>query len=75
MAKKKPDIEIGHRAYEEAIRLFCKPRFANQHGITRQILHSWSEGISPSALYLTKMHYAGADVLYILTGKRTGMGR
>ena len=76
MPKKQTDIEIGHRAYEEAIRVFVKPRFAYKTcGLNRQTLYNWKDGNSPSALFLSKLHYAGADVMYILTGQRREAGR
>jgi hypothetical protein len=72
MAKTKGDIEIGRRAYEEVVRLFDVPSTAKQRiGITRNVLYGWRDGIVPGALWLAKLHYAGADVIYILTGRKT----
>jgi hypothetical protein len=66
------DISIGYRAYEEVIRVFGKNVDARASlGMkSRQLLYDWMEGVSPSAKYLQRLHYVGADVIYILTGVR-----
>lgn len=75
MAQKQADIEIGHRAYEEAIRLFNTPGTVNRRiGIGKSTVHEWKEGQAPGGLALARLHYAGADVLYILTGKKSKVG-
>jgi hypothetical protein len=35
------------------------------------MMQYWKEGGCPGAFYLAKLHYAGADVLYILTGNKS----
>ena len=71
--KPKGDIEIGYRAYEEAIRIFGAPYKAYQtKAFSKNTLYAWRDGITPGGLQLAKLHYAGADVIYILTGKRSG---
>lgn len=73
MSKHKGDIEIGVRAAEEAIRC-CKTGkvAAERLGFERKIIHSWHTGGTPGGLALARLHCLGADVLYILTGERTG---
>lgn len=66
------EIGIGRRAYEEVARIWGKDVDARSAlGMkSRQLLYDWMEGVSPSAKYLQRLHYAGADVIYILTGVR-----
>lgn len=66
------EISIGQRAYEEVIRIFGKQVDARSVlGMkSRQLLYDWMDGVSPSAKYLQRLHYVGADVIYILTGVR-----
>ena len=65
-------IEIGQRAYEEVIRVFGKNVDAKASlGMTsNQLLYDWMDGCAPSAKYLQRLHFCGADVIYILTGVR-----
>lgn len=65
-------IEIGKRAFEEVLRIFDKLEDAKQIlGITsKRLLYDWMDGCAPSAKYLQRLHYCGADVIYILTGVR-----
>lgn len=67
------EISIGRRAYEEVERIFGKDVDARSVlGMkSRQLLYDWMDGVSPSAKYLQRLHYVGADVIFILTGKRT----
>lgn len=64
--------EIGQRAFEEVHRIFGKDVDARATlGMkSRQLLYDWMGGVAPSAKYLQRLHYCGADVIYILTGKR-----
>ena len=73
--KKRPDIGIGYRAAAEVRRLFPKRRHAIAAiGCGRNLLYEWECGMAPSALYLARLHAVGADVIWILTGKRGGYG-
>lgn len=67
-------IEIGKRAFEEVLRIFPKITIAkNALGLSsRQALYDWMEGFAPSARNLQRLHFCGADVIYILTGARQG---
>ena len=70
--KYKGDLEIGYRAAEEARRIFKRAKvMEEQLGIGRQAVSEWGYGITPGGYFLAKLHYAGADVIYILTGKRS----
>lgn len=68
----KPQIEIGHRAFEEVSRLFESMKEARQMIGTNshKLIYDWMEGVAPSAKHLQRLHYLGADVIYILTGVR-----
>lgn len=70
--RKHTDIEIGHRALEEAQRLFPSVRKATiAVNCGPKTIYAWRDGVAPSAIYLARMHELGADIIYILTGKRT----
>jgi hypothetical protein len=72
MPKTKAQVEIGYRAFEEVMRIFEKIKDAeNTLGMkSHQLVYDWMEGVAPSAKYLQRLHYCGADVIYILTGVR-----
>ena len=72
MPKYRPQIEIGKRAFEEVSRLFDSQKLAKEMlGMSsNQLLYDWMVGVAPSAKYLQRLHYLGADVIYILTGKK-----
>lgn len=72
MPKHKGDISIGYRAYLETLRLFPTNRAAaNAIGCDRKLFWEWGyNGASPNSFYLAKLFYCGADVIYILTGRR-----
>ena len=73
MAKVKADIGIGQRAFEEVLRILPKLNGARERlGMSsKQLIYDWMEGGCPGAGYLRKLHYCGADVIYILTGVRS----
>ena len=72
MPQAKAQIEIGYRTFEEVLRVFGKIKDAElllgtkSHGL----VYEWMNGVAPSAKYLQRLHYCGADVIYILTGVR-----
>ncbi len=71
MKCKKGDIEIGFRAYSEVLRLFPKLKDAVRIlGVQHANLYAWNEGVCPSARSLARLHKAGADVIWILTGRK-----
>jgi hypothetical protein len=69
---KRAQIEIGERAFEETFRLFDRMKdAANAIGVgNNATIYGWMRGDAPSAKYLQRLHYLGADVIYILTGVR-----
>lgn len=72
MRQLKGDINIGYRAHSEVLRLFPKMKDAHKAlGMRSDNLNSWGQGICPSAKYLARLHKAGADVIWILTGERS----
>ena len=67
----KADIGIGYRAAAEVRRLFPKKQHAIiAIGCGKNTLNEWSYGVAPSAVYLARLHELGADVIWILTGRR-----
>ena len=72
MKRWKGDIYIGYRAYEEVLRIFPRTIDAMRGlGIRRENLYAWGRGVCPSAKYLARLHKAGADVIWILTGEKS----
>ena len=65
---------IGNRLREERERLgLTQPVFAELAGAKKRTLIDWEKDVSsPTAVQLAQLAAAGADVLYILTGQRTG---
>ncbi|MDR1228644.1 MAG: helix-turn-helix domain-containing protein [Azoarcus sp.] len=63
---------MGERLKEERKRLdYSQESFAALAGITRIPYREWEKGNTvPNALHLAALGAAGADVLYILTGRR-----
>ena len=73
MSKVRADIEIGKRAYEEVMRLYSNESsraISRRIGCEYKTVNSWRTGYSPSAIYLSRLHEMGADVIWILTGVR-----
>ena len=80
MHKRKADIEVGKRAFEELDRIF---NFSKYGGITKveksvgcdkKTIYGWENGVTPETIYLIRLHYLGADVIYIMTGVRDRNG-
>ena len=69
--RKIADISIGRRAYDEVLRLFPKMRDAERLiGCEAYTIYKWNQGVSPSAIYLARLLELGADVYWILTGRK-----
>ena len=69
--KHKGDIEIGRRMMEELVRLYGKKaKIVRQFHCGHNTLYCWDYGATPGGFELAKLHYAGGDVIYVLTGKR-----
>lgn len=73
MKKKKTDIGIGYRAAAEVKRLFPKKNHAAvAMGCSTDEIKDWGHGVAPVPTDLARLHELGADVIWILTGKREG---
>lgn len=73
MKKKKTDIGIGYRAAAEIKRLFPKKNHAAvAMGCSIDDIKDWGHGVAPVPTDLARLHELGADVIWILTGKREG---
>ena len=71
----KGESEIGFRAYEEVLRLFPRQKDAlSSLNIRSENLYAWGRGVCPSAKYLARLLKHGADVDYILIGRKRESG-
>ena len=71
--KRPTDIGIGIRAAQEILRLYPKKKHAIiALGCGKNVIYEWENGVSPSATNLQMLYELGADVIWILTGKREG---
>ena len=73
MSKRKSDIAIGQRAYEEVTRIFpgMMPKaIAKTFGCDRRTIYEWRDGTTPDGIYLQRLCFLGADIDWILTGRR-----
>ena len=68
------DAQRGERILEERKRLGWSQQIAaDTAGIRREMWARYEAGSEPGAKALTGMATAGVDVLYILTGQRSGV--
>lgn len=69
-------LKIGDRLKEERVRLgFNQAAFAAVGGVAKTSQFNYEKGDrSPDAEYLAKVLGAGADILYIVSGKRIAPG-
>ena len=69
---KRKDTVMTDRLIEELLRLpESNKDIATRIGCSRRIISDWLAGRhAPSIFHLKGMHFAGMDVLYIITGKR-----
>lgn len=76
MARRKARLEIGHRAFEKVDKIFDVSKYGGMIAATKTIgchknaIYEWDDGKAPDAIFLQRLHEIGADVIYILTGKR-----
>ena len=76
MPKRKADIEVGKRAHEELGKIFDLHKYggiikaAKSIGCDKKAIYGWENGVTPETFYLIRLHYLGADVIYIMTGVR-----
>ena len=74
VAKRKSDIKIGSRAYEEFCRIFEPEKHGRMKkaiklmGCDHKTPYAWRDGTAPDAIYLQRLCELGADVTWILTG-------
>lgn len=74
MSKRKADIEVGRRAFEELDRIFNLSKYGGiikaikSIGCSKNTIYEWKSGVTPETIYLIRLHYMGADVIYIMTG-------
>lgn len=71
--KTKGYIEIGKRFVEELYRLFPNysvRKIASILDVDRRMIYEWWNGKTPGGIYLARILHLGADVEYILIGKR-----
>lgn len=73
MARRKADVQIGYRAAEEALRLSCysASTAAIKIGCSHKLVYAWAEGSAPTAMFMQRLLEMGADISYILSGRRT----
>lgn len=80
MPRRKARLEIGYRAFEELERLYDVKKYGNKLLVSKIIgcgknsIDGWENGVAPDAIHLQRMHEIGADVIYILTGRRSEDG-
>ena len=76
MPRRKARLEIGHRAFEDLERLYDVKKYGNKLlvskiiGCDKKAIGGWEAGVAPDAIHLQRLHEIGADVIYILTGRR-----
>lgn len=76
MARRRASLEIGHREFEEVDKIFDLSEYGRMIAATKAIgchknaIYECDDGKAPDAIFLQRLHDIGADVIYILTGKR-----
>lgn len=66
------DVEMHNRLCEEIYRLgSTNAEAARKLNCDSTLVGEWlNNGYMPSAYYFKNFHYAGCDIIYILTGER-----
>lgn len=69
---RKTDPDMSRRLVEELYRISkTNTELCEKVGCSRTAVQKWiNNGFIPSAYYFKKFHYAGCDIIYILTGER-----
>lgn len=81
MPRRKARIEIGERAFEEVDKIFNTSKYgrmimaAKTIGCGKKAIYEWKNGKAPDAIHLQRLHELGADVIYILIGRRSEDGK
>lgn len=71
--KWKAEIAIGQRTYEALHQLFpdkSDNQIAKLIGCRKQAVYNWRSGMAPSPIFLQRLAFLGADIDWILTGRR-----
>ena len=71
--KHKAGIAVGERAYTAVREMFpgkSLAEIARIVGCKRQTIHWWKTGCAPESIYLQRLCFLGADIDWILTGRR-----
>ena len=76
MPKRKAGIEVGKRAVEEIGKIFDISKYggitaaSKAIGCSKNSIYELEKGATPETIFLIRLHYLGADVIYIMTGVR-----
>lgn len=71
MGRRKAPLEIGYRTQQEVGRLYSTDKDALLAiGCSKNMIWEWGQGIAPTAIYLARLHELGADIIWILTGRK-----
>lgn len=71
--RRKSDTAIGERTFAAVHELFpdkTTPEIAKIIGCRKQAIYAWERGETPSGIFLQRMAFLGADIDWILTGRR-----
>lgn len=71
--KRKGKIEIGRRFVEEMYRLdpgLSDKKISALLGSKRSSLNEWKNGVTPGGMFLARAGEMGADIDYILLGRK-----
>lgn len=66
------DYDISERLIEELYRLGDSPKeIAARTGCSYNLVWNYLDGSIPSVVMMKRLHKAGCDILYIITGEAT----
>jgi hypothetical protein len=71
--KRQNDTQIGYRAYIAMLQLFPDDSvrsITKKLGCSTGLFYEWRRGKVPSGMFLARMLELGADIEWILTGRR-----
>lgn len=71
--KRKTDVAVGERAYIAVREMFpgkSLVEIAQIIGCRKQTLYIWKTGVAPDGIHLQRLCFLGADIDWILTGRR-----
>ena len=71
--RRKGDVNIGRRAYAVVNTMFhemSEPQIAKMIGCDKRTIYAWRDGETPSGIFLQRLAWLGADIDWILTGRR-----